>query len=194
MNFLMPVRSGESIRLQGEADQVPDQEPGDLVFTLEQAEHATFERKGADLRAVLDMTLVEALCGFSRIVVRHLDGRGIHMVHPKKDRQVLTPGQVIKMQGEGMPIKRSESKGDLYLIIQVKFPDYAWLEKNNALSTLEQILPKSETSIEADEIDEVDYVEASNEEAFGDDANDGEGWEDEKDDEDGMGGAQCQQQ
>ena len=154
-----------------------------------------FERRGADLRAVLEITLAEALCGFSRVVLQHLDGRGIQIQHPKQDRQVLEPGQVIEIKGEGMPIKKSESRGNLYLTTHVKFPDYAWLEKNQALSTLENILPKPEPPAKVDVVDEVEY-ELSSIEAAEDGTNGEEGWEDDDDEDggDGMGGAQCQQQ
>lgn len=70
-------RQGDKIVLQGEADQVPDQEPGDIIFELKETDHDTFARAGADLASDIEITLAEALAGFSRVVLTHLDGRGI---------------------------------------------------------------------------------------------------------------------
>jgi DnaJ family protein A protein 2 len=83
---------GERIVLEGEADQVPDQIPGDIVFTLVEEDHEVFQRRGSDLSAELNITLAEALCGFSRVVLKHLDGRGIQITHPRG--KVLKPGQI----------------------------------------------------------------------------------------------------
>ena len=115
--ILTRFREGDKIVLEGEADQVPDQEPGNIVFTLVQTEHNTFRRAGSDLSATIEVTLAEALCGFSRVVIKHLDGRGLHIQHPQPIANVLEPGQVIKVEGEGMPYKKSDLKGDLYLLV-----------------------------------------------------------------------------
>ncbi|KAJ1476195.1 DnaJ domain-containing protein, partial [Baffinella frigidus] len=62
--------------LPGEADQQPGTEPGDVVFVIQQTEHARFIRKGDDLLLQLKITLSEALCG-ATIAIDHLDARQI---------------------------------------------------------------------------------------------------------------------
>lgn len=136
------ARQGERIVLQGEADQLPDQEPGDIIFTLEEAEHETFERAGADLRAVLKISLVEALTGFNRVVLTHLDGRGIQLNVQQPNGKVLRPGQVLKVPGEGMPMKRSDAKGDLYLAVDIEFPEDGWLKDDAALLKVRTRCPR----------------------------------------------------
>jgi DnaJ family protein A protein 2 len=148
-------REGERIILEGEADQVPDQTPGDIVFTLVEEEHEIFSRAGDDLSADLDITLTEALTGFSRVVLKHLDGRGIHIDHPQG--KVLKPEQVLRIEGEGMPLKKSDQKGDLFLIVKIQFPDSGWTEDPATFATLQKLLPGPEPAIEATEIDEVEY-------------------------------------
>lgn len=148
---------GDRIVLEGEADQVPDQTPGDIVFTLVEEDHDVFQRRGHDLLAELKVTLAESLCGFSRVVVKHLDGRGIHIDHPRG--KVLKPGQVLKIDGEGMPHKKSDAKGDLYLVINIEFPDNGWIEDEASFGKLEAILPKPNAPIDAPEIDEVTFTE-----------------------------------
>lgn len=188
--WLINGREGDKIVLEGEADQVPDQQPGDIVFGLAQTEHETFRRQGVDLLAEIEISLVESLCGFSRVVIKHLDGRGIQIQHPQAPGQVLEPGQVIKVGGEGMPHKKSDLKGDLFLLVKIKFPDHAWLVENQAIERLRDLLPKPEKAIQADEIDEVDYDGTASIEDFGQ-GEGGEAWVDE-DEEDGQ--PQCAQQ
>lgn len=176
---------GDKIVLEGEADQVPDQEPGDIIFRLVQEEHEVFDRAGSDLRASFDVTVAEALTGFSRVVIKHLDGRGIELTHPAG--KVLSPGQVLKVSGEGMPIKRSDSKGDLYLVVNVKFPEENWKPSPEMLEKIKQVLPSPEPPITAETVDEVEFDPKGNMEEFGD-SQGGSTWADEDDEEEP---AQC---
>ena len=190
--MLTHCREGDRIVLEGEADQVPGQEPGDIVFGLEQSEHEIFRRAGDDLSADIEITLAEALCGFSRVVLKHLDGRGLHLQHPKAPAQVLNPGQTIKIEGEGMYHKKSDSKGDLYLSINVKFPEYQWLAQHQAIDKLRELLPEPEKQIEAEIIDNIEYNENANPEDFGEGEDEGGPWVDE--DEDESSETRCAQQ
>ncbi|RYP35096.1 hypothetical protein DL768_011017 [Monosporascus sp. mg162] len=183
---------GERIVLEGEADQFPDQTPGDLVFVLVEEPHDVFNRIGSDLSADLEITLAESLCGFSRVVLRHLDGRGIHIDHPRG--KILRPGQTLKVRGEGMPLKRGEERGDLYLIVKINFPEDSWLKDDAAYESLQKLLPAAAPAIGADEVDEVQYDDDADIEEMGANSGDprfGDGWEDEDD----VGGQpQCAQQ
>ena len=184
---------GDRIVLRGEADQSPDQEPGDLVFILSEQEHPVFERAGDDLRADIDITLAEALCGLSRVVIKHLDGRGIAINHQKPKGGILRPGQTLKVEGEGMPVKKSEAKGNLFLRVNVDFPEDDFLQDENITAQLLKILPGPEPPIEAETVDEVEYeAEADEDEFGGTDAQGGDAWEDE--DDEGPQQAQCAQQ
>jgi DnaJ family protein A protein 2 len=123
-------------------------------------------------------------------VVKHLDGRGIELQHPKTPGQILSPGQVLKVPGEGMPIKRSDSRGDLYLIVNIKFPDEQWKPSAAVLERLKEMLPKPDVRIPAETVDEVEYDPKGNAEDFGSkDPSGGSAWED--DDEEEGGTAQC---
>ena len=146
---------GERIVLEGEADQHPDQTPGDIVFTLVEEPHETFARLGSDLSAELKISLMEALGGFNRVVLKHLDGRGIQINRPQG--KILRPGEYLKVPGEGMPQKRGEAKGDLYLEIRVEFPEDEWLKGGSAYEALAKMLPPPPEAIEVEEADEVDY-------------------------------------
>ena len=187
------ARQGDRIVLEGEADQVPEQETGNLVFILVELEHPIFKRSGADLTARLEITLAEALCGFSRVVIKHLDGRGLHMNHKQPEGRILQPMQVIKIPGEGMPHKKSDLKGDLYLVVDIKFPEDGWFKDESALSKIQELLPPPANPISADAVDEVEYDETATMDDFGSgDGGNGDAWVDEDGEE--SGGHQCAQQ
>ena len=188
-------RQGEHIVLTGEADQHPDQtEPGDIIFELREIPHDIFTRAGADLAADMEITLAEALTGLDRVVLEHLDERGIHVKTPKG--QVLRPDQVLKVSGEGMPQKRSDSKGDLYLEVKIDFPKDGWLKDSAGdMDRLRDLLPKGNISpIKADEVDEVEYDATASIDDFGQGSGDPRAGGDWEDDEDDDGKTQCAQQ
>ena len=181
---------------QGEADQQPGQEPGDIIFTIQEQEHPIFKRIGADLSASLHITLAEALCGFSRVVITTLDGRGLHLDHRKPKGGVLRPGQTIRIDNEGMPIKRTEHRGDLYLTVEVEFPKDDALQDTKVTSKLQELLPKPKPPIKTDTVDEVDYDAEADMQDFGstEKGQDHSAWQDEDSEGGGPHEAQCAQQ
>ena len=123
-----------------------------------------------------------------------LDGRGIAIDHQKPKGCVLRPGQLLRVEGEGMPIKKSEARGNLFLRINVDFPEDDFLQDQTITTRLSELLPKPGPPIQADTIDEVEYETNANMDDFGGtDAQGQDAWEDE-DDEDAAGQAQCAQQ
>lgn len=183
-------REGERIVLPGEADQDPDDdEPGDIVFELKEVPHDVFNRAGADLQADLDISLSEALTGFNRVVLTHLDGRGISLNIQQPKGKVLRPDQVLIVRGEGMPMKRSEARGDLYLTINIKFPEDGWLGSEAEVEKVRAVLPKpqpkdAKPGKTPEMVDEVQFETVDNLEDFGAGSGDpraGAEWEDDED-------------
>ncbi|KAF9929266.1 hypothetical protein FBU30_001748 [Linnemannia zychae] len=151
------MRNGEKIPMKGEADQQPGIETGDVILVLQQKPHALFERSGADLSCKITITLVEALCGFSKILINHLDGRGIHVEQPAG--KVIRPGQVMKIVGEGMPhYRRPIDKGDLYITFEIEFPQDNWATVGD-MKSLETLLPgRGDTLMEPELVDHCTLV------------------------------------
>mmetsp|Transcript_97066 Transcript_97066/g.134853 ORF Transcript_97066/g.134853 Transcript_97066/m.134853 type:complete len:106 (-) Transcript_97066:102-419(-) len=89
-----------------------------MILTLKVAKHPEFERRGDDLHMNTKVTLREALLGWTK-TVRHMDG---HTVEIGTD-SVTKPFQVIKVRGEGMPLRDDPASfGDLYVKVEVNFP------------------------------------------------------------------------
>lgn len=130
---------GQRIVFEGEGDQLPDTQPASIIFELKQKPHDTFQVKQLDLLATVRVTLSEALLGFSRTVLTHLDHRHIHIT--RKPGQVIRPGQVDIVRGEGMVDQRyRDHKGDLFLQWDIEFPTEAWASSVDA-KALEALLP-----------------------------------------------------
>ncbi|KAJ1727958.1 DnaJ-like protein xdj1, partial [Coemansia biformis] len=118
------MADGQRITLRGRGDQRPGQDPQDLVFVLRQEAHGTFRRVGDDLSVRAQIDLAEALGGFSRVLLTHIDGRQLEVSHRSG---VLQPGDVLCIRGEGMPQeKRPRSRGDLFVVLDILFPDRGW--------------------------------------------------------------------
>jgi DnaJ family protein A protein 2 len=166
---------------------------GDVIFVLKASPHDSFERSGNDLLTNVSITLSEALLGFSRILITHLDGRGVKVTSPPG--KIISPGESIVLRGEGMPVhKNPDQRGNLYVVIHIDMPDENWLKSTNRRA-LESILPpkKREMSPRPPVVDEAEFEESDIVD-FGEEEDD---WEDEDDEDlDGDDGAQpeCRQQ
>lgn len=98
-----------------------------MIIQLKAKPHEAFERSGNDLLTRVKITLSEALTGFSRILVTHLDGRGVRVSSPRN--KIIKPDETIILRGEGMPIhKHPDEKGDLYVVLALEMPSDSWLD------------------------------------------------------------------
>lgn len=165
-----------------------------MVLTVK--EHPVFKREGADLLCTVKITLREAICGFSKILLKHLDGRGIHVSHPAG--HVIKPGMLKRVPHEGMPIyKRSDDHGDLYIQFDVEFPENMYASPEQ-IKAIEGILPKPPTPMKSSDFDIVDECALipGEMESFGKTGRSQNAYEEdeEESDEDEHGGISCTQQ
>ncbi|KJH52985.1 DnaJ central domain protein [Dictyocaulus viviparus] len=131
------MKDGDKIMFEGRGDEDIDVPPGDIVI-------------------ILDEKLVEALCGFSR-VIKTLDERTLFF-------NVL-PGEVIKhadmkvIYGEGMPHRRNpQEKGDLILQFRVVFPEKLSVEARRKLA---ELLPGKSECLVGDDDEVFELTEIS---------------------------------
>lgn len=66
--FSIGMKDGQKITFHGEGDQEPGLEPGDVIIVLDQKEHEVFQRQDDNLITKIEIKLVEALCGFRKII------------------------------------------------------------------------------------------------------------------------------
>ncbi|XP_017886584.1 dnaJ homolog subfamily A member 1 [Ceratina calcarata] len=133
---------GQKIVFSGEGDQEPDYEPGDIVILLEEKEHDVFKRSRNDLIIRMQLELVEALCGFQK-VIRTLDARDL--VITSYPGSVIRHGDLKCILNEGMPTYKDPfTRGRLIIQFVVNFPKTV---DPSVISTLEQCLPPREEVI-----------------------------------------------
>lgn len=149
------MKHSQKITFAGEADEAPDTATGDIVFVLQQRDHAKFKRKGDDLFVEHSLTLSEALCGY-QFIITQLDGR--QLLIKSTPSEIVKPGQFKAINDEGMPIyQRPFMKGKLYIHFSVEFPESGSLTQDQC-NALEAILPPKPangmTDMELDECEE----------------------------------------
>lgn len=59
------MKNNQKISFRGMADEIPGRETGDINFIIQEKEHELFKRKGADLLVTKDISLNQAICGFT---------------------------------------------------------------------------------------------------------------------------------
>ena len=134
---------GKRYVFEGESDEVPDCVPGDVIVEIEIVDDKKFKRNGADLIYDEDITLLEALTGFKRIIT-HLDGRKILI--QTKPGEIIKPGVYKTVKELGMPFFNSPYRfGNLYMNFNIIFPKSLDDEQKKELKNL---FPSSNMEIE----------------------------------------------
>ena len=165
------MRHNQKIVFRGMADEMPNMEPGNINFIVQEQPHKLFKRKGADLLISKTLSLKEALCGFAW-KINHLDGREV-VIQSK-------PGEVIRPDGEGnsyfvkiVPNEGMPShgnpfvKGNLYVRFVVEFPRDNDLPPE-AVDALRKALPGPSMDVEYDqETAEIVHLEHADVRSFG---------------------------
>ncbi|OBZ72294.1 DnaJ-related protein spj1 [Grifola frondosa] len=109
---------GHEVVFEGEGDESPDWEAGDVVLRIRsRKEKGGWRRKESGLYWKETIGIEEALLGFERNLT-HLDG---HIVQIKR-HAVTQPGFVQTIKGEGMPVFEQSEHGDLYIEYNVVLP------------------------------------------------------------------------
>eukprot|EP01063_Lacrimia_lanifica_P017457 TRINITY_DN24541_c0_g1_i1.p1 TRINITY_DN24541_c0_g1~~TRINITY_DN24541_c0_g1_i1.p1 ORF type:complete len:422 (+),score=196.91 TRINITY_DN24541_c0_g1_i1:47-1312(+) len=117
------MKSGDHITFEGEGNEEPGKKlPGNVIIVLGRKPHSFFQRRGRHLCIDQEITLNEALTGFT-LPIEHLDGRKIEI--RSRPGQVLDPQRLWVIDREGMPVKNTggTEKGSLIITLTVKFPE-----------------------------------------------------------------------
>lgn len=121
VQVLPGYKKGTRIRFEREGGRVEGYPPNviaDMVFVLDEKPHARFERNGADLRTTVHINLKQALLG-STVNVKGIDGKTIAL--PLTG--ITKNGRKLRVSGEGMPDRKTNRRGDLYVTMEVDMPE-----------------------------------------------------------------------
>lgn len=123
--LVIPIEKGmkdeQQIKFQGEADQIPGYEPGDIIINLIENEHKTYQRDGDNLIIIKNINLYEIYD--LTFDIKHLDSRIIRISKQIGDALHLNES-LRKITGEGMPVYRSSKNeyGDLFIRFNIVIP------------------------------------------------------------------------
>ena len=123
--LIIPIEKGmkdeQQIKFEGEADQIPGYEPGDIIINLIENEHKTYQRDGDNLIIIKNINLYEIYD--LTFDIKHLDSRIIRISKPSGDALHLNES-LRKVTGEGMPVYKSTKNeyGDLFIRFNIVIP------------------------------------------------------------------------
>ncbi|KAK8799620.1 hypothetical protein WA158_006168 [Blastocystis sp. Blastoise] len=90
-----------------------------LRLRLHIIEHPIYKRDGNNLLMTHIISITDSLLGFSH-TLNHIDGHKYDIT----STSILNDGDIITIQGEGMPyINRRNKYGDLLVTIKIQFPE-----------------------------------------------------------------------
>ena len=125
-------KKGTTVTFESEGDEQPGSLPPDIQFVIGEKEHPTFTREGNNLIHAARVSLADALGGGS-VSLKTLDGRTLDIPFT----EVVSPGYVKVVKGEGMPISKTPgARGDLHIKFQVSFPSHLSEEKKRQLKAI----------------------------------------------------------
>ena len=137
---------GEQDREEEGEEEEEEEEPADTTAELSSAAPPSSEpivprfrrlKNGSDLVITHNITLAEALTGFSH-PFQHLDEHVFIVSSPQQ--RVLRHDDIMLVRGEGMPRPKSNTHGDLFIHIKVVMPTYEQVQRAG-VDKLRSVLP-----------------------------------------------------
>lgn len=126
--------------------------PGDLYVVLKVNEHPFFVREGSDLHCTVPVSIAQAALG-AEIRIPTLDGSETLTLPPGTQH-----GSRFRLRNLGMPRLNGNSRGDLYVHVQVRVPTRLTREQRRLLEALAETLPADNQPKEKGVFDKVkDY-------------------------------------
>jgi DnaJ family protein A protein 2 len=133
------MQEGDRLVFPGQCSESPMYEaPGDVILVIRAAttDSEKWLRRGPELAIEVQLTLAEALLGWERHVEDHPSGRPLHIVWTDG---VVRDGEVLRIPGWGMPVRGSDSHGDLRIICRIEAVQGTWSEEQ--LRALKSVWP-----------------------------------------------------
>lgn len=128
------VEDGTRIRLAGEGEAGQRGGPtGDLYIFLSIKPHEFFQRDGADVFCRVPIAMTTAALGGS-IDVPLLDNSRVAVTVPAGTET----GKQFRIKGKGMPVLRSNVRGDMYIQVEVETPKNLTKRQRELLQEFEQ--------------------------------------------------------
>ncbi|OAY34000.1 dnaJ homolog subfamily B member 13 [Manihot esculenta] len=125
-------KKGTKITFPEKGNEQPNVVPADLVFIIDEKPHPMFTRDGSDLIVTQNISLAEALTGYT-VHLTTLDGRNLSI----PISSVIHPNYEEVIPREGMPIQKDPTKrGNLRIKFNIKFPTRLTSEQKAGIKKL----------------------------------------------------------
>ena len=118
-------KDGTKVTFDGEGDRKPGYVPQDVQFVIREAQHDIYKREGDNLVCNVDISLKQALSGFT-INRRGVDGQNVRL----EVNDVIKPNDERRVRNAGMRSK-SGGRGDVIFRFNVRFPNYLTPEQKS---------------------------------------------------------------
>lgn len=118
VNIPRGVRNGAVISYKGLGQKAnPNLPAGDLLIEIAIQEHRDYTRDGDDLHSNISIDAIDAMLGCAKDF-RTIKGKTVRVNIP----QGVQHGQIMRLQGEGIPNNQGNKVGNQYLHIQILIP------------------------------------------------------------------------
>jgi curved DNA-binding protein len=131
INISIPagIESGQQIRYEGMGDDgLNDLRPGDLIVNINVLPHHKFKRDHANIVLEETISVWSAIIG-DQLEIKTLDGKSLTITIPPG----MQSNTVLSCRGEGLPVMRSNARGNLLISIKVEIP------RNLSQATIEKL-------------------------------------------------------
>lgn len=118
VNIPPGIDENEIIILRNQGNILNDEIKGDIKCFIKIKNDTEFKRSGLNLIYTKDISLKDALCGFS-FVLHYIDGKQYTINNTSG--KIINPG--FKKQINNMGMKRDNQKGNLIIEFNINFPD-----------------------------------------------------------------------
>ena len=125
------IDDGEIIILRDKGNIINENQKGDVKVFIKVTNDTQFKRYGLDLILEKNITLKEALCGFS-FDIKYLNGKNYTLNNNKGN--IIPPEY--KKKYPGMGLQRGEHKGDMIIQFHIDFPESLTLEQIEKISEI----------------------------------------------------------
>jgi molecular chaperone DnaJ len=128
------VDDGMDLRVSGQGHAGVGGGPsGDLIVRLAVEPSLSFERRGQDLHAILDVSITQAALG-GQVVVETLDGPETLRIEPGTES-----GTILRLRGLGVPNLQRRGRGDLFVTVHIVPPPDLSKEERSLLERLSEL-------------------------------------------------------
>ena len=125
---------GNMLHYNGMGNAIKNGSSGKLTINIVETAHKTFVRTGNDLRYTLKLDYPQLVLG-DKIEIPTIDGTTIKIHVPEYSKA----GDNLRINGKGMRILNKDSRGDMYVILDVNFPKTISQEEKELLINLKKI-------------------------------------------------------